>query len=69
MNWMKLGEIFLQQENERGKSYNGALNPTWGRVISALRVMGKPKLADAVAEVSQRDSLSEPCEEDSPRCS
>ena len=37
------------------------------RVISALKVMGKPKLADAVAEVSQRESLYEPCEEDSLR--
>ena len=24
------------------------LNPTWERVVSALRVMGKSKLADAV---------------------
>ena len=37
------------------------------RVISALKVMGKPKLADAVAEVSQRESLYKPCEEESLR--
>ena len=43
------------------------LNPTWKRVISALRIMGKPKLADAVAEVSQRESLYEPREEESLR--
>ena len=43
------------------------LNPTWERVVSALRVMGKPKLADAVAEVSERESLYEPREKDSLR--
>ena len=40
------------------------LNPTWERVIWALRVMGKPVLADAVAEVSKRGSLYEPPRED-----
>ena len=43
------------------------LNPTWERVVSALRVMGKQKLADAVAEVSEWESLYEPHEEDSLR--
>jgi len=43
------------------------LNPTWERVSSALRIMDKPVLADAVREVSQRESLHEPCEEDSLR--
>ena len=39
------------------------LNPTWERVISALRVMGKPVLADAVVEISKRESLYEPSTE------
>ena len=42
-------------------------NPTWGRVISALRAMDKPKLADAVALVSKRERLYEPCAENSMR--
>ena len=43
------------------------LNPTWERVISALRKMDKPVLADAVTVVSQRESLYEPRKEDSLR--
>ena len=39
------------------------VNPTWGRVISALRAMNKPVLANAVALVSKRESLYEPCED------
>ena len=39
-------------------------NPTWEMVTSALRAIGKPKLADAVALVSKRESLYELCEED-----
>ena len=42
-----------------------AHNPTWGRVIAALRAIGKPKLADAVALVSKRESLYEPYEQES----
>ena len=42
-----------------------AVYTTWQRVIHALRAMHKPKLADAVAEVSQRESLYEPFEEKS----
>ena len=42
-----------------------ARNPTWGRVIAALRAMGKPKLADAVALVTKRNSLFEPYEQES----
>ena len=45
-----------------------ALYPTWGRVISALRAMNKPNLADVVALVSKRESLYEPFEESSQRC-
>ena len=44
---------------------NHTLNPTWERVTRALRVMGKPVLADAVTLVSQRESLYEPSREDS----
>ena len=38
---------------------NHQLNPTWARVITALRAMHKPVLAEAVAEVSKRQSLYE----------
>lgn len=41
--------------------------PTWEMVITALRAMHEPVLADAVAVVSTRSSLYEPCEEDSPK--
>ena len=40
------------------------LNPTWERVITALRAMHKPVLADAVALVSKHESLYEPSRED-----
>ena len=40
------------------------LNPTWNRVITALRAMHKPVLADAVALVSKRESPYEPSRED-----
>ena len=36
-------------------------------VISALKAIGKPKLADAVTQVSQHKSLYKQCEEDSQR--
>ena len=39
------------------------LNPTWGRVITALRAMHQSGLADAVAEVSTWESLYEPSKE------
>lgn len=42
-------------------------NPTWKRVITALKAMDEPVLADGVAVVSKRRSLYEPCEEDSPK--
>ena len=41
------------------------LNPTWEKVKAALRKIGKPRRADAITIVSQRESLYEPCEEDS----
>jgi len=40
------------------------LNRTWGKVITALRAIHKPVLADAVARVSERQSLYEPDEMD-----
>ena len=43
------------------------LNHTWERVISALRKMDKPVLADAITVVSQCESLYEPRKEDSLR--
>ena len=39
-------------------------NPTWEKVKATLRAIGKLKLADAVALVSQHESLYEPCEKD-----
>ena len=40
------------------------LNPTWDRVITTLKAMHKPVLADAVALVSKRESLYESSRED-----
>ena len=39
-------------------------NPTWEEVIRALKKMKKMVVADAVAVVSQRKSLNEPCEDE-----
>ena len=41
--------------------------PTWKKLIAALRKMNLPILANAVAVVSKRESLHEPCDEDSQR--
>ena len=46
---------------------NHTLNPTWEKVKAALGAMHEPKLAAAVTLVSQRESLYEPCEEESKR--
>ena len=43
------------------------LKPTWEKVKTALRGIGKPVLADAITRVSQCESLYEPCEVDSQR--
>ena len=43
------------------------LNRTWEKVITVLRAIHKPVLADAVAQVSKRKSLYEPDEIDSQR--
>ena len=51
------------QEQKRGMVrwwLNNDLNPTWERVIAALKAMHKPVLADAVAVVSKWESLHEP---------
>ena len=46
---------------------NHTLNPTWEKVKAALRAMHEPKLAAVVTLVPQRESLYEPCEEESKR--
>lgn len=43
---------------------NRKFNPTWAKVIAALKAMHKPVLADAVEQVSKCQSLYEPDEMD-----
>ena len=64
----KIDQNFHTKDERKGKMLqwwlDDTLNPAWEKVITALRAMHKPVLADAVALVSKRESLYEPSRED-----
>lgn len=66
MNWTELGGIFTGKTSRRQWWLNNDL-AEWERVISALRAMKEPVLADAVAVVCKCESLHESPTEESPR--
>ena len=70
MNWTELGSIFTGKTMQQTTLLQWWLNNDlveWERVISALRTMKEPVLADAVAVVCKCESLHESPTEESQR--